>query len=101
MWRNIGFNDILNDRSRSKIVNILYFSGNLGVWIGLKDKTWVTGERFHNVFGIKTQVNDFDSEFSSETEHCGRILISNEVPLKDDSCNERITPGFACEIVLL
>ena len=101
MWRNIGFNDILRDRSRSKIVNILYFSGILYVWIGLKDETWVTGERFHNVFGIITHLNDNDRNFPSETEHCGRILISDKVPLKDDSCNESKKQGFACEIVLL
>ena len=101
MWRNIGFSDILRDRSRSKIVNILYFSGILYVWIGLKDKRWVTGEIFENVFGINTQLNDYDHKFTSETEHCGRINISDIIPLRDDSCNRRQWTGFACEIVLL
>jgi len=61
----------------------------------------VTGERFHNVFGIKKKLNDYDRNFPSETEYCGRINIHDIVPLHDDSCNKRKRRSFACEIVLL
>ena len=61
----------------------------------------MTGERFHNVSGINTELNDYDQKFTSETEHCGRINISDIIPLRDESCNERKRRGFACEIILL
>ena len=60
----------------------------------------MTGESFDNVFGISTQLNDYDHEFTSDTEHCARINLSDDIPLRDESCNIRKNGGFACEIVL-
>jgi hypothetical protein len=60
------------------------------VWIGLKDKTWMTGESFVNVFDISTQLNNYDITFTYDPEeHCGVMKLASTTPLQDESCNIR------------
>ena len=79
----------------------MYFPGIPDVWIGLKDKTWMTGESFDNVYGIKIRLNNYDSGFTNDPEvDCGKIGVTKSKPLQDQSCNRRKKQLFVCEIVL-
>jgi hypothetical protein len=61
----------------------------------------MTGESFVNVFGINTQLNNYDGKFTSDTEvHCGVMKLANTTTLQDESCNISKKHLFVCEVVL-
>ena len=61
----------------------------------------MTGESFDNVYGINTQLNYYDSGFTTDPEvHCGKIAVTSTIPLQDESCNIRKKQLFVCEVVL-
>ena len=61
----------------------------------------MTGESFVNVFGINTQLNYYDGQFTSDPEvHCVVMKLASSVPLQDESCNIRKKDLFVCEVVL-
>ncbi|CAC5416917.1 unnamed protein product [Mytilus coruscus] len=69
------------------------------VWIGLKDKRWMTGESFKNIFGVTIQLNDYDGGYPSEVENsCGLLYSLSSMPLQDENCNIRKRPKFLYEI---
>ncbi|VDH99145.1 Hypothetical predicted protein [Mytilus galloprovincialis] len=49
-----------------------YFRSIDRAWVGLKDKRWMNGESFNNIFEITVQLNDYDRDYPMEIENtCG------------------------------
>ncbi|XP_052084747.1 uncharacterized protein LOC127721941 [Mytilus californianus] len=78
------------------------FSNVRSVWIGLKDKTWMTGESFSNIYGVTIQLNNYDSGYPLQVNKnsCGILAPLSTVPLQDENCNIRERPSFLCEIIM-
>ncbi|CAG2197147.1 unnamed protein product [Mytilus edulis] len=76
--------DLVSITSKSKWDFIMGNFKSVGsIWIGLKDKTWMTGESFNNIFGVTVQLNDYDGDYSSEDENsCGILQPSSSNKLK-------------------
>ncbi|CAC5389466.1 MRC [Mytilus coruscus] len=72
------------------------------VWIGLKDKRWVSNDRFQNVLNVKVQFNNFDSGFFYDHESvCVSFKYANQIAvLQDESCNIRLKQTYVCEILV-
>ncbi|XP_071140651.1 uncharacterized protein [Mytilus edulis] len=71
-------------------------------WIGLRNKTWMNGESFVDVYGNKVQLNDFDKGYEHDTDSsCLTIFVNEtEYSLYDASCNIRLRKNFVCELVI-
>ncbi|XP_071140255.1 C-type mannose receptor 2-like [Mytilus edulis] len=95
--------DLVSIVTKAKWDSVIEYFRSVGrAWIGLKDKRWMTGESFNNVFEIKVQLNDYDSDYSKEDENtCGIIALSSSTPLQDENCNIRKREHFLCEIRML
>ncbi|VDH97358.1 Hypothetical predicted protein [Mytilus galloprovincialis] len=70
------------------------------VWIGIKDKRWVTNDVFQNIFNAKVQFNNFDSAYTNDPEPvCVAFKYGSPVAdLQDESCNIRLKQTYVCEI---
>ncbi|CAC5416914.1 MRC [Mytilus coruscus] len=92
--------DLVSIVSKEKWDSVFgYFSGFGRVWIGLKDKRWMTGESFNNIFGITVQLNDYDADYPTEVENtCGILAPLSSSQLQDENCNVRKRKNFLCEI---
>ncbi|VDI07274.1 Hypothetical predicted protein [Mytilus galloprovincialis] len=69
------------------------------VWIGLRQRQWMTGDIFMNVYNISVSLNNIDTAYTQESDaSCG--LLKSTSKLRDRSCNLREEKYFVCEIVL-
>ncbi|XP_063438690.1 uncharacterized protein LOC134719635 [Mytilus trossulus] len=92
--------DLVSITSKAKWDFIMKNFRNVGrVGIGLKDKKWMTGESFENIFGITFQLNDYDGAYPSEVDNtCGVLVPLSKNKLQDENCNLRPMQKFLCEI---
>ncbi|CAC5416913.1 MRC [Mytilus coruscus] len=92
--------DLVSITSKAKWDFIMGNFNSVGpVWIGLKDKKWMTGESFNNIFGVTVQLNDYDGAYPSEVENsCGLLVRWSSNKLQDENCNIRKRTKFLCEI---
>ncbi|VDI47402.1 Hypothetical predicted protein [Mytilus galloprovincialis] len=92
--------DLVSITSKAKWDFIMGNFSSVGpVWIGLKDKKWMTGESFHNIYGVTVQLNDYDGAYPSEVENsCGLLVRWSSNKLQDENCNIRKRLKFLCEI---
>ncbi|VDI11004.1 Hypothetical predicted protein [Mytilus galloprovincialis] len=95
--------DLVSIVTKAKWDSVIEYFRSVGrAWIGLKDKRWMTGESFNNVFEIKVQLNDYDRDYPKEDENtCGIIALSSSIPLQDENCYIRKRENFLCEIRML
>ena len=64
-------------------------------------RQWLTGEPFVNLLGVSDQLNDYDSDYKTDSDQsCGKFSPSGNTPLQDESCNTRTKLRFLCEIVI-
>ncbi|VDI24212.1 Hypothetical predicted protein [Mytilus galloprovincialis] len=94
--------DLISLTTLSKWEFVIQFTScQTNMWIGLKDKLWVTNATFENVFNVSVQLNDYDGRYSNDSEPgCGKFSIRSTTVLQDESCNERLKNMYVCEILV-
>ncbi|VDI24213.1 Hypothetical predicted protein [Mytilus galloprovincialis] len=94
--------DLISLTTPSKWEFVLQFTScKTNMWIGLKDKLWVTNATFENVFNVSVQLNDHDGRYYNDSEPgCGKFSIRSKPILQDESCNERLKKIYVCEILV-
>lgn len=70
------------------------------VWIGLKDKKWMTGEDINSVFDNISQLNNFDSDYEKETDNTCGVIYRSPKPLQDANCNIQKYKWLLCELLI-
>jgi len=61
----------------------------------------LTGEPFVNIFGVSTQLNQYDGGYPTDPgQTCATFAPTGHTPLLYESCDMVKKPKFMCEIVL-